>query len=90
MNKSFFDFVNEYQNKYTVFTAMNSEQAVEMITARKPDIIFSDQKMPRKSGAEFFTDLVEKSIDGADIPKVIVTGYSDNEEVNNLLDKKII
>jgi response regulator RpfG family c-di-GMP phosphodiesterase len=79
-----------FRDKYTVFTAMNSEEAVQMITTMKPDIIFSDQKMPGKSGTEFFTDLVEKPIDGANVPKVIVTGYSDNEEVNDLLDKKII
>lgn len=79
-----------FRDKYTVFTARNSEEAVEMITSKKPDIIFSDHKMPGKSGVELFTDLVEKSIKGADVPKIIVTGYSDNEEVNNLLDNKII
>ena len=79
-----------FRDKYTVFTAKNLEQAVEIITSRRPDIIFSDQKMPGKSGTEFFTDLVEKSVDGSNVPKVIVTGYSDNEEVNILLNKKII
>ncbi|MCK5152749.1 MAG: response regulator [Spirochaetales bacterium] len=79
-----------FRDKYTVFTARNSEEAVEMIASKKPDIIFSDQKMPGKSGAEMFIDLVEKSIEGSDVPKIIVTGYSDNEEVNNLLDNKTI
>lgn len=79
-----------FRDKYTVLTAMNSDQAIEMITSGKPDIIFSDQKMPGKSGSQFFSELVENSIDGSDVPKVIVTGYSDNAEVNDLLDKKII
>ncbi|MGC9311230.1 MAG: response regulator [Sediminispirochaetaceae bacterium] len=79
-----------FRDRYTVLTSHNASEALTVIQNERPSIIFSDHKMPGKSGAELFCELIEKNIPGGDVPKVIITGYVDNEEIIALLHKKII
>jgi len=79
-----------FNDRYKVFTSLSIDESIEVIEMEKPDIIFCDQKMPEKKGTEFFNDLVESNGPGAEAPKVIITGYIENQEINASLSSKII
>jgi len=79
-----------FNDRYKVFTSLSIDESIEVIEMEKPDIIFCDQKMPEKKGTEFFNDLVESNGPGAEVPKVIITGYIENQEINASLSSKII
>ncbi len=62
-----FDFVNILEKIY------NPEEAVKKIVAQKPDLVFIDVEMPRKTGFDIIKEIREKNVD----PKFIfVTGYN--------------
>ena len=79
-----------FNDRYKVLTSLNIDESIAVIESEKPDIIFCDQKMPEKKGTEFFNDLVESERPGAEVPKVIITGYVENQEINASLSSKII
>lgn len=57
--------------------AINGKQALEMITALKPDLVITDIKMPEMDGLT----LMEQATKDNDIPFVIVTGLSDGDSI---------
>ncbi len=79
-----------FRDRYTVLTSHAASEALEIIKNERPNIIFSDHKMPGKSGGALFSELVEQNVPGGDVPKVIITGYVDNEEIIELLNNNII
>ncbi|GEM_PF-4028105 len=79
-----------FNDRYKVFTSLNIDESIELIETEKPDIIFCDQKMPEKKGTEFFNELVDRKVPGGEVPKVIITGYVENQEINASLSGNII
>ena len=78
----------EYMFKdYDFYFATNVNKAMELIDSKHPDIIFSDQKMPGKTGTEMFYEIREKY---SDIVKVIVTGYIDDDDVKRSLQEDVV
>ncbi len=62
-----FDFVNILEKIY------NPEEAVEKIVVLKPDLVFVDVEMPRKTGFDIIKEIREQNVN----PKFIfVTGYN--------------
>ena len=62
-----FDFVNILEKIY------DPEEAVKKIIVLKPDLVFVDVEMPRKTGFDIIKEIREKNVD----PKFIfVTGYN--------------
>ena len=62
-----FDFVNILEKIY------DPEEAVKKIIVLKPDLVFIDVEMPRKTGFDIIKEIREKNVD----PKFIfVTGYN--------------
>ncbi|MBI4860530.1 MAG: hybrid sensor histidine kinase/response regulator [Candidatus Riflebacteria bacterium] len=58
---------------YDVDMASTGQEALERVTARRPDLITLDIQMPKKSGALFYRQL--KSMESyRDIPVVVVSG----------------
>lgn len=58
---------------YTVESATNGAEALEVLARVKPDLIVTDMQMPLMSGTELITALKSKP-DTADVPIVIVAG----------------
>lgn len=58
---------------FAVESATNGEEALEVLSRVKPDLIFTDMQMPKMSGSEFITALKSKQ-ETAAVPIIIVAG----------------
>jgi response regulator RpfG family c-di-GMP phosphodiesterase len=76
-----------YEDKYTILTARSAGEAISILETRPVDIIFSDYRMPNMTGSEFFKSIHEKY---SRIPKVMITGYLRNPEVEKIMDEGVL
>jgi DNA-binding response OmpR family regulator len=60
------------KERYTLVTASDGQQAVEMAPVEKPDLILMDVVMPRKTGFEACRELKQRE-DTKRIPIILVT-----------------
>jgi CheY-like chemotaxis protein len=58
---------------FSVESASNGQEALEILKRIRPDIIITDMQMPKMNGGEFITAL-KTSADTTNIPIVIVAG----------------
>jgi signal transduction histidine kinase len=72
-------FKASFRFDYTIYTAVNTDEAVAQLDAH-PDIrvILSDQRMPDKTGVQFFEEIRSKHPNPI---RVLITGYADIESV---------
>ena len=64
-----------FRNKdYLIFTAMNGEEGLSLLTEQSVDLIISDMRMPYMDGAEFLSAVKEAY---PLIERILLTGYSD-------------
>jgi response regulator RpfG family c-di-GMP phosphodiesterase len=72
-------------NEYDVITCQSAEEATEML---KKDsfvtLLLTDQRMPKKSGTEL---LIESKDIAPLVPKVLITAYTDVEDVIRLINE---
>lgn len=78
-------FKASFRFDYQIFVAQNTVEAISHLS-KNPDIsvILSDQKMPDKTGVEFFEEI------RSDYPspvRILITGYSDIEAVINAINR---
>jgi two-component system alkaline phosphatase synthesis response regulator PhoP len=79
---------------FTVFTAADGQEALELATAQRPDLLITDYHMPQLSGLELCQRLKQNPAT-AGIPTIMLTarGYSlepsDTEQngINRMLSK---
>jgi CheY-like chemotaxis protein len=71
---------------FDVALAANGKEALERITAKKPDVISLDLVMPKMSGLKFYR-YIQKNKDRAGIPVVVVTAHAKDEFGKGDLDK---
>jgi len=78
-------FKASFRLNYQILVAVNTSEAVEILT-KNPDIriIFSDQRMPDKTGVEFFEEI--RSWFPHPI-RILITGYSDIEDVIQAINR---
>jgi len=71
---------------YTVESATNGAEAVEVLKKIQPDLVVTDMQMPKMSGSELITALKNKP-ETAKVPIVIVagraSGFDDSEKRAN-------
>lgn len=69
--------------KYSDFEVMDEaysvDQAIQVIQKKRPDVILTDMKMPKKSGVELIKYVSE--MEGTPIVCIAVSGYSDFDYV---------
>ena len=58
--------------KYAAVTAASAEEGVGIFRSRRPDLVLSDVKMPKKDGLELLTEF--KAIDPS-VPVIILTAF---------------
>ncbi|MBC5765059.1 protein kinase domain-containing protein [Ramlibacter albus] len=63
-----------FRLKYDVITATDGHRALELVREQRPDVIISDQRMPRMLGVDFLRQARE--VDPASV-RILLTGYSD-------------
>ncbi|MEO5999616.1 MAG: hybrid sensor histidine kinase/response regulator [Chitinophagaceae bacterium] len=81
-------FKASFRVNYTIFTANNISAAYEQLDLH-PDlrIIFCDQRMPDKTGVQFFEDMREKYPHPI---RILLTGYTDVEAVIEAINRSNI
>lgn len=65
---------------YTIFVAMDGQQAVTIAERMSPDVVIMDAIMPKMDGFEACRQL-KKNRELKDIPVIFMTGLSDTEDV---------
>jgi len=60
------------KEEYTVFTADNGKEALEMLNRKRPDLVILDLKMPGMNGIEILREI--KKID-KNVEVIMITGY---------------
>ena len=65
---------------YTIFIAMDGQQALAIATRMAPDIVLMDAIMPNMDGFEACREL-KKNAELVDVPVIFMTGLSDSEHV---------
>lgn len=78
-------FKASFRLDYSVFTASNTEEAYTIL-GKHPDtrIIFCDQRMPNKTGVEFFEEVREQHPHPI---RILITGYTDIEAVIDAINR---
>lgn len=78
-------FKASFRFDYNVLVANNTVEALNMLS-QHPDIcvILSDQKMPDKTGVEFFEEI---RLQFPNAVRILITGYTDIESVINAINR---
>ena len=66
---------------YEVLTAQHGEQAVEVATAEKPDLIILDIMMPRLDGYQA-CERIKQNEDTADIPVIFLSAKAQQSDID--------
>jgi CheY-like chemotaxis protein len=73
---------------YSVESATNGAEALDILSRTKPDLIFTDMQMPKMSGGELITALKSKP-ETANVPIIIVaaraSGFAESEKRANYI-----
>jgi two-component system, sensor histidine kinase and response regulator len=78
-------FKASFRFDYNVYIANNTDEAISHLR-QNPDIsvILSDQKMPDKTGVEFFEEIRKEFPNPV---RILITGYADIESVINAINR---
>ena len=77
-------FQASFKKQYNVFIAESGAEALEVLAANNIQLVITDQKMPKMTGVE----LLERVVDlYPDIIKIILTGFTDVEDIMQALNK---
>lgn len=76
------DFVKNFfeERDYTVFTALDGEEALRVVKRQKPDIILLDIKMKKMDGVETLKKI--RDID-KDVNVIMVTAIDDRDKMES-------
>ncbi len=77
-------FKASFRREMNVYTAISAEEAKQFLDKDDLKVIISDQRMPAKTGVEFFAEL--KSSHPEPI-RILLTGYSDMQAVVDAINK---
>ncbi len=73
------------EDGYSVTTASDGVEALEIVHAQRPDVITLDIQMPRKGGIQFYREL-KSDPEFNEIPVVVVTGITrDDRDMENFV-----
>ncbi len=76
-----------FGREYEVYTATSAREGMNIIEQTPMDAVVSDQRMPEMKGTDLFAAVPDRRRTGA---RLILTGYSDDEEIRNALDTGIV
>lgn len=76
------------QAGYTVITATNGKEGLDLALAKHPDLVLSDNIMPLMNGIDMVNEL-RKDEWGTKVPIIIMTGINDIGSLNESLQAGI-
>jgi len=77
-------FKATFRLKYTVYTALNGDQALQLIQEKPIDIVITDQRMPQMTGVELLEKIIKVNPDPM---RILLTGYADMSAVVDAVNK---
>ncbi len=77
-------FKASFRREFNIFTALCINEAKIILEAQQIHIIFSDQRMPKMTGIEFFESIIE--IHPYPI-RILITGYTDLNAVIDAINR---
>jgi response regulator RpfG family c-di-GMP phosphodiesterase len=77
-------FKASLRREFNVYTAISPEAAQEFLDKEDLKVILSDQRMPKKTGVEFFTELKKTHPEPI---RILLTGYSDMQAVVDAINQ---
>lgn len=77
-------FKAAFRKEYDISIAQSAEEAMKILENDFFHVIISDQRMPGKTGVEFFEFIVEKFPDPV---RILLTGYADIQAVIDAINK---
>lgn len=77
-------FKAAFRREYDVYTADTSEKAFDIVKSVRPQVIFSDQRMPVTTGVEFFNAVRQVFPDPV---RILITGYTDVGDIIEAINK---
>lgn len=69
-----FNFEQLFQDDFDVHTALSADQGMEILATTEIQIVISDQRMPNKTGIEFFAEVAQLY---PDTVRILLTAYSE-------------
>lgn len=76
--RDIFEKILTTNSHYRILTASNGKEALEVCRDEKPDLVFTDIKMPVMDGMTFLTELRKQN---QSVPVVIVSAHGEMEDV---------
>jgi response regulator RpfG family c-di-GMP phosphodiesterase len=73
-----------FRRDFRIFTAESADEALKLISNQPVEVIVSDQRMPGKTGVEFFQVVKESH---PDVMRILLTGYTDINAVIDAINK---
>lgn len=67
-------FKSTFRRDYDIFTAESAAEGVRILENEHIDIIFTDQRMPGVTGAEFLASIIDRFPDPM---RILLTGFTD-------------
>ena len=73
-----------FRRQFTVYVTDNPDDALELVREKRPQLVFSDQRMPEVNGTDFLRTVHE--LDSNTI-RVLITAYTDAAEIINAINR---
>jgi len=77
-------FKASLRREFNVYTAISPEAAKEYLDKEDLKVVLSDQRMPKVTGVEFFTELKKTHPEPI---RILLTGYSDMQAVVDAINQ---
>lgn len=77
-------FKATFRLKYTVYTALNGDQALQLVREKPIDVIITDQRMPQMTGVELLEEIIKINPEPM---RILLTGYADMSAVVDAVNK---
>ncbi|MFC2125028.1 hybrid sensor histidine kinase/response regulator [Bacteroidota bacterium] len=77
-------FKSAFRKDYKIYTGISAEEGINILGEHEIHLIITDQRMPGKSGVEFLEEINPQY---PEIPKIILTGYSDIDVIAEAVNK---
>jgi len=77
-------FKASLRREYNVYTAISPEAAQEYLEKEDLKVVLSDQRMPKVTGVDFFSELKKTHPDPI---RILLTGYSDMQAVVDAINE---
>ncbi|MFO7940222.1 MAG: histidine kinase [Bacteroidales bacterium] len=73
-----------FRRDFEIVTAQSAEDAMELLETRVFDLVISDQRMPKISGAELLSFVFDKH---PETLRMVITGYSDMQAIVDAVNR---